>query len=180
MAKINSQLSNDNILLRKPEPEDLDFLYSLENDTNIWWVSDTRSPFSRWQIKQHIENSVYDIYTNKELRLIITDKHNGKALGVIDLFQYEPAHQRAGVGIVILQEYRNQKIAEQSLEIIIEYCFNIINLNKIWCCIDAKNLISIKLFKKFGFVKTGELKEWKKIGENKFEDVYLYQLKAMH
>ncbi len=175
MAKINSQLSNDNILLRKPEPEDLDFLYSLENDTNIWWVSDTRSPFSRWQIKQHIENSVYDIYTNKELRLIITDKKTGKALGVVDLFEFDPGHKRAGIGIVVLPEYRNQKIAEQSLLIIIDYCFNLINLNQIWCYIDSKNQISIKLFEKFGFVKNGELKEWKNCGNN-FEDVFFYQL----
>lgn len=175
MEELNMHLNNENIELRKPEPEDLDFLYFLENDTSVWWVSDTRSPFSRWQIKQHIDNSVYDIFTNKELRLIISDSTTGERMGVVDIFEFDPNHLRLGIGIVVLPEFRNQKLAEQSLLIVINYCFNILNVNQIWCNIDANNLISIKLFEKFGFVKNGELKEWKKIG-NEFEDVLFYQL----
>jgi diamine N-acetyltransferase len=175
MEKQGLAFENDNIFLRKPEPEDIDFLCALENDPTIWWVSDTRTPFSRWQIKLHIENSVYDIFTNKELRLIIIQKESNRPVGIVDLFDFDPLHDRAGVGIIILPEYRNMSFASQCLDIIKSYCFNWLNLNQIWCNIDADNSVSIKLFESAGFRKSGELKKWKK-SEDIYKDVNFYQL----
>lgn len=174
MEKSRLDLENEKILLRKPEPEDIDFLSSLENNQQYWWVSDTRTPFSRWQIKQHIENSVYDIFTNKELRLIITNKEDNSKIGVVDLFDYDPMHDRVGIGIIIMPEFQNQKFAEQTLSIITDYCFNVLNINQIWCNIDAENIVSIKLFEKAKFVKCGVLKQWKKLGKL-YCDVFVYQ-----
>ena len=168
-------LENQNIILRKEEPEDLDFLYSLENDSDFWFVSDTKSPFSKWQIKQHIENSVYDIFTSKELRLIIESKNDNSKLGIVDLFEYEPQHLRVGAGIVIVKKYQNQNIANEALKLIINYCFKILKIKQIWCNIDANNIKSIKLFENLGFEKNGVLKSWKREDKD-FIDVYFYQL----
>lgn len=175
MEKQGLALENENIILRKPEPEDIDFLCALENDPLIWWVSDTRTPFSRWQIKLHIENSVYDIYTNKELRLIIVHKESNKPIGIADLFDYDPLHDRTGIGIIILPQYRNMSFASQTLEIVKSYCFNLLSLNQIWCNIDADNTVSIKLFENAGFSQSGKLSKWKKSGKI-YRDVYFYQL----
>lgn len=175
MEKTGAKLENENIILRKPEPEDIEFLFSLENNYNYWFVSDTKTPFSKWQIKLHIEHSIYDIYTNKELRLIIQEKNSGIPVGVTDLFEFDPIHERAGIGIVINEKFQKSGYATQALEILINYSFNILNLNQLWCNIDADNYVSIKLFSKSGFVKCGELKSWKKNGKN-FSDVNMYQL----
>lgn len=175
MEKLSIGLDNDKILLRKPEPEDIDFISSLENNQQYWWVSDTRTPFSRWQIKQHIENSVYDIFTNKELRLIITTKGDNSKIGVVDLFDYDPVHDRVGIGIIIMPEFQNRKFAEQTLSIVTNYCFNVLNINQIWCYIDEQNSLSIKLFESAKFAKCGTLKQWKKLGKL-YYDVFFYQL----
>ena len=175
MEKAWKILENNNIILRKPEPEDLDFLYSIENNSNFWFVSDTKAPFSRWQLKEHIENTVYDIYTNKELRLIIELKSNNEKLGVIDLFDFDPFHQRTGLGILINKDYQNKGIASESIELVRDYCFDVLDLNQLWCNIDKNNIISINLFEKNGFIKTGVLKSWKRTNKN-FVDVYTYQL----
>ena len=50
-------LHGEKVRLRALEPEDLDFLYTTENDTNFWKVSNTQVPFSRFLLKQYIENS---------------------------------------------------------------------------------------------------------------------------
>ncbi|MDD3739767.1 MAG: GNAT family protein [Bacteroidales bacterium] len=175
MEKIGKILENDNIILRKPEPEDLEFLFSLENNPDYWFISDTRTPFSKWQIKQHIENSVYDIFTNKELRLIIEQKSDKKQIGIIDLFEFDPVHSRAGVGILINKEFQNKTYALQTLSIIINYSFRILKLNQIWCNIDQENYVSIKLFTKMGFNNCGHLKEWKNKAKT-FSDVLIFQL----
>jgi diamine N-acetyltransferase len=175
MEKIGKILENDNIILRKPEPEDLEFLFSLENNPDYWFISDTRTPFSKWQIRQHIKNSIYDIYTNKELRLIIEQKSDTKQIGIIDLFDFDPIHSRAGVGILINKAFQNKTYASQTLTLIINYSFKILKLNQIWCNIDYDNIVSIKLFTKMGFVNCGHLKDWKNNG-NSFSDVLIFQL----
>jgi len=175
MEKTGKILENDQILLRKPEPEDLEFLFSLENNPDFWFFSDTRTPFSKWQIKQHIENTVYDIFTNKELRLIIEQKANKNPVGIIDLFEFDPIHHRAGVGILINKNSQNNHIASQALSLIIDYCFRILDLHQIWCNIDAENQISINLFVSKGFKQCGNLTDWKK-NKTTYSDVRVFQL----
>lgn len=170
-------LENEKLYLRKPEPEDLEFLYTIENNTEFWQVSETKCPYSKWQLKQHIEDSIFDIYTNKELRLIIHSKEKNKSIGIIDLFDFDPCNKRVGIGIIIEKEEQNKKFASQSLLLTINYTFNTLNINQIWCLIGLNNAYSIKLFENFGFLNIGILKEWKCIN-NVFYDVAMYQLLA--
>ncbi|MDD2635108.1 MAG: GNAT family protein [Bacteroidales bacterium] len=175
MAKTWTELTSETIRLRKPEPEDLEFLYSIENNSDFWFVSNTKSPFSKWQLKQHIEHTVYDIYTNKELRLIIEDKKTKKTFGLVDLFEFDPFHKRVGIGIMINENDRKQGLASECINTIIDYCFNILEINQIWCNIDAENLVSVKLFEKAGFTVSGVLKQWK-VQNSEYKDVLFYQL----
>ena len=93
------------IQLRAPEPEDLECLYRWENDTEIWQVSNTLTPFSRYILKNYIESAHLDIYETRQLRFMIDALSNGseakKTIGTIDLFDFEPYHNRAGIGILI-------------------------------------------------------------------------------
>ena len=47
--------------LRALEPEDLDFLFQIENNESFWEVSYTQTPFSKFLLKQYIENAHLDI-----------------------------------------------------------------------------------------------------------------------
>lgn len=170
-------LSDESILLRSLEPEDLEFLYSCENDTNIWKVSNTLTPYSRFVLKQYLADAQQDIYTNKQLRLIIARAENPQnALGAIDLFDFDPYHLRAGVGIVITKtEERRQGFASHALQLLIEYCFNHLHLHQLYANVGASNIESIGLFEKNGFRKTGTKTDWIFTGPG-WEDEYMYQL----
>jgi diamine N-acetyltransferase len=52
-------------------------------------------------VKQYLENAHQDIYEAKQLRLAICQDQDFPALGLIDLFDFDPKNNRAGVGIVI-------------------------------------------------------------------------------
>jgi diamine N-acetyltransferase len=41
-------LSGTNLYLRALEPEDLDFIYQIENDESVWEVSNTQTPYSKF------------------------------------------------------------------------------------------------------------------------------------
>lgn len=154
-------LKNNGIILRPLEPEDLSFLYACENNTENWQVSNTLAPFSKYILKQYIENSHLDIYTTKQLRLIIELEETGLAIGAIDLFDFDPFHQRAGVGVLISDSSnRKQGYAFQALQLLIEYCFNHLQLHQVYCNIGSENKASIKLFTKAGFQKMAEKTDW--------------------
>ena len=61
--------------LRALEPEDLEFLFEIENNESFWEVSHTQVPFSKYILKQYIENAHLDIFETKQLRLLIEKKN---------------------------------------------------------------------------------------------------------
>ncbi|MCF6297213.1 MAG: GNAT family N-acetyltransferase [Flavobacteriaceae bacterium] len=168
-------LKNDIITLRALEPEDLDFLFSTENDNTFWEVSSTQTPFSKHVLKKYLTNAHQDIYEAKQLRLVITDTKTNQNIGFIDLFDFNPQHQRTGIGILILQEYQNKGFASTTLKMLIKYAFTQLNLHQIYANIPFDNTHSILLFKKLNFKKIGTQKDWI-LSNGYFKDVHLYQI----
>ena len=169
-------LTGERISLRAVEPEDLDFLYFCENDTSVWRVSNTQKPYSKFILRQYIEASAEDIYTAKQVRLIIEKKEDQKAIGAIDLFDFDPYHQRAGIGIIISDKSELQKgFAREALQLVINYSFMHLNLHQLYCNIGENNTASIKLFTTCGFVQCGSKSDWLKTPTG-WENELLFQL----
>ncbi|WP_152287598.1 GNAT family N-acetyltransferase [Flavicella marina] len=153
-------LKGKKINLRPLEPEDLEFLYNAENDGNYWKVSGTQTPFSKYLLKNYIENSHQDIYEAKQLRLIIETSDSRTPVGMIDLFDFEPQHKRAGIGLLILSEYQNQGFASESISMLVSYAHHYLGLHQVFANIGLDNQTSIHLFEKHNFTKTGIKKDW--------------------
>ncbi len=154
-------LENKTIALRAPEPEDLDLLYLWENDTSIWPISGTLSPFSRYILKQYLENAAKDVFEMKQQRLIIMLKETKRPVGTIDLFDFDPHHKRAGIGILIADASERRKgYGREALETLMDYCFKVLHLHQLFCNIASGNSESMKLFTSAGFTTVGEKKEW--------------------
>lgn len=169
-------LQGDIIYLRALEPEDLEFVHAVENDEDIWTVSNTITPYSRFLIKQYLENAQQDIYTAKQLRLAICRNNDFSAVGLIDIFDFEPLHKRAGVGIVIInKKNRNSGIGTEALKLLIRYAAEKLQLHQLYANINPENKLSVSLFSNFGFVCTGVKKDWNKTG-GFYTDEAFYQL----
>lgn len=172
-------LKNNRIYLRAVEPEDLDLLYIWENDPEIWKVSDTLKPFSRFQIKQYIQNSNRDIFEEKQVRFMICLNSDDTAIGTIDLYDFEPYHLRAGIGILIGEKrFRKQGLAFEALQTAIQYSFEIIGLKQLYCTIDTTNIESINLFSGIGFIPAGTLKQWNRTAGIWNDEVFLQLINA--
>ncbi len=164
------------VLLRAIEPEDIDLLYQWENNMELWVISETLKPFSRNQLKQYIKGINLDIYQSKELRLMIeTTDENPVLIGMIDLFDFDPYHSRAGVGIMLNKQFEGKGYASEALQLFIDYCFNTLAIHQLYCSIMLNNAQSIRLFESKGFVKTGLRKQWRKVGRNYVDEAF-YQL----
>ncbi len=164
------------IRLRALEPEDLELLYDWENNESYWAISNTISPFSKYTLKRYLENSHKNIYEAGQLRLMIEHLNDKVTIGTIDIFDFDPFHKRAGLGILIVNEaYRRKGYASMALTSLISYCFNTLQLHQLYCNILSSNIESMELFKKLGFVQAGIKKEWIKTTEG-YLDEYIFQL----
>lgn len=168
-------LKGKEISLRALEPEDLDFLYNIENDETFWEISQTNAPFSKYQLKLYIENAHLDIYQAKQLRLIVQENSSKNQVGIIDLFDVDAKNLKAGVGILIDYNYQQKGFAKEALSLLIDYVFNVLNLHQLYANITTDNTKSINLFEGHNFKKVGIKKDWM-YTNNQFKDEILYQL----
>ena len=154
-------LTGNTIYLRALEPNDLDFLYFLENSTELWEISGTTTPYSKFVLEQYLENAHRDIYDVKQLRLCICTKKDDKAIGLIDLFDFDPKNHRAGVGLVILkEEERNKGVGSEAVLLVCDYVFSVLELRQLFANVVEDNRASVHLFEKLGFEKVGVKKDW--------------------
>ncbi|MCQ2218127.1 MAG: GNAT family N-acetyltransferase [Paludibacteraceae bacterium] len=154
-------LETNEIRLRALEPEDLSALYNWENEDLFWAEGNSLAPYSRFVLRQYIEEQQgVDIYTSKQLRLMVELKKESISIGTIDLFDFDPHHNRAGVGILIDPNYQSKGYATQALSLLCNYAFSILKLHQLYCHINEGNIASIQLFKNEGFVDCGCLKSW--------------------
>lgn len=167
-------LKGEHIYLRALEPEDLDFIHSIENDESIWEISNTLTPYSKYLIKQYLDHAQKDIFEVKQLRLVISS-YKEEPLGMIDIFDFDFKNSRAGIGILIKEEGNRQKgFGKEALKLLIDYCITHLNLNQLYCNISEENEASIALFESEGFTKVGLKKDWIYIN-GAYKNEYLYQ-----
>jgi diamine N-acetyltransferase len=157
-------LSGKRVQLRAIEPEDEDILFRWENDRKFWQVSNTLAPFSRHILRQYLEQAHLDIFQTRQLRLVIEVTEPGKPVGLIDIFDFDPHHRRAGIGILIGEsEEWGKGYAKEALAILLDYVFNVLLLNQVYCSIDESNAASMHLFRNAGFRVTGIREKWNRI-----------------
>ena len=168
-------LKGKHINLRALEPEDLSFLFDIETNERFWEISHTQTPFSKFLLKQYLEKAHLDIYEIKQLRLIIELPNSGEPIGMIDLFDFNPQHKRAGIGILIHPNYQKNGYANEALDHLIRYSFKHLNLRQLYANIISDNTNSLHLFRSKQFIEVGIKKDWV-YNQGEFKDEILFQL----
>lgn len=179
MGKENGNLLvGKNVRLRALEPGDVDLLYMWENDTAIWQAGNTLAPYSRFQLEEYVLGASRDIYTAKQLRLmidLIRPSGGVRTIGSVDLFDFEPLHRRAGAGILVIAPYRSRGHAFDAMGVLIRYAFQILDLHQLYCNIAPGNVSSLRLFGKLGFRRCAIKKDW--VHERlEWRDEWMFQL----
>ncbi len=173
---MENPLSYGKIILRALEPEDINLLYAWENSIEIWEVSNTKTPYSKFILSEYIKESGKDIYELRQLRLIIQNK-NFEPVGAVDLFDFDPYHLRAGVGILIHKKADRQSgYATDALQALFHYSLEVLGLKQLFANIALDNTISISLFEKLGFEKVGIKKNWLKTAYGWKDEILLQKI----
>lgn len=147
------------VRLRAMEPEDLDDLYKIENDMSLWNVGVTNVPYSRYMLHEYIASSSGDIYADKQVRMIICGCGD-EVVGIVDVTDFDPRHQRAELGIVVRRPFRGKGYAQATVEEVKRYAADFLHLHQLYVYVDCNNPAALEVFEKCGFVRSASLKDW--------------------
>lgn len=170
---MSSWLKDDILALRSPEPEDLELLYSMENDTELWEIGSTLLPYSRYTLREYLQQSRQDIFTERQARFII-ELNSGEKAGMIDLADYDPLNSRAEICIGLTSQYRGKGIATRALELLCNYAIHRLHIHQLYAYIPENNTASLNLFRSAGFEESATLKHWLRRNED-YKNVILVQ-----
>lgn len=176
-AKQNQQYPT--IRLRAVEPEDLDLMYRIENDTRFWRYSSTTVPYSRFALREYISSSQNDIFADGQVRMVIEsvmeneDSTKTTAIGFADLFNFDAKHLRAEIGLFILPENQGNHYGHSILEALCNYAQSLY-LHQIYAIIATTNEPATQLFSHFGFNASALLHDWLRL-EDGFVDAVVWQ-----
>lgn len=148
------------VRLRAPEPEDLEVMFRIENSSDLWEMSNTTGPYSRFHLKQYMEQSQNDLFADRQLRLMIMQEDSGLVMGMVDVCSFDPLHNRAEVGIVVDKEFRSRGIGSIALGLLEDYCFRYLDIHQLYAYIAVKNTPCRSLFQSHGYKETAFLKDW--------------------
>lgn len=172
MYSMNSNLPQ--IKLRALEPEDLDFFYNIENNPELWDISDFTTPYSRYALHHFIAHSTCNIYKDGQVRWVV-ENEKGDRVGLIDLSNFDPHNSSAELGIVIAREHRGHKYALAAMRQLIVYATDVLHLHQLYALILCDNEISIAMHQQAGFSTSGLLKGWFRTSRG-YSDAYIMQL----
>ncbi len=148
------------------EPEDLELVYAVENDPSNWCVSNVSVPYSRYALRDYLINNSHDIYADGQVRFAIkTTPDDGictteTSVGLIDLFNFKPLHQRAEIGYAILRQYQSHGLATEAVRRIITYARLTLHLHTLYAIVPHDNPASMAVLQKCHFTPAAQLKDW--------------------
>lgn len=156
---LNVETAMPVVRLRAMEPEDLDALYRIENDRDVWDVGENNVPYSRYILHDYIANASADIYADKQVRMVV-ENEKGQLVGVADVVNFCPSHARAEVSIVICREHRKKGYARAAIRQIMEYALRTLHLHQLYAVVREDNMPSLNLFSSLGFKSKMVLDDW--------------------
>lgn len=161
-------------MLRALEPTDAYLLYEWENDPGVWTLGCTLAPYSLRQLQDYISTYDGDIYSARQLRLMIVADDSGLPVGTVDLYDFDAPNSRCGVGILVAPPYRRKGYALRALDEVAEYCRTRLSLHQLWAVAAADNEASRRLFSRAGFTPSGRLRSWLRTA-GRYTDAYILQ-----
>lgn len=117
-------------------------------------MSNTTGPYSRFQLKQYIEQTQNDLFADRQLRLMI-ENGNRQVVGMVDVCSFDPLHNRAEVGIMVDKSCRRQGIGRNALALLEEHCFRYLGIHQLFAYIAVETFLPAGSLRRAGTRECG-------------------------
>ncbi len=168
-------LQTSRLILRQMEIADAHNMYIMRSDDRVMQYLDRPKATSAAEMESKIISIADDIDKGNCIQWTICRPHDNQLIGNICIWNIDKQHHRGELGYMLRQEYHMQGYMMEALEKVIDYGFNIMNLHSIEGHVTPKNIPSIKVLERHGFVREAYFKE-NYLWNGKFIDTAVYSL----
>lgn len=128
--------------------------------------------FANLLIDEEAEKNALDRLSKEPFNFAIIVKENDQVIGNVGFPRLDYINRVGEVGIFVGdKDYWGNGYGKEALELLLDFGFNLLNLNNIYLKVFSFNSQAIKCYKKIGFKEVGRLREAKIIGGNKYDEV---------
>lgn len=158
-----------NLTLRRMTPEDTEDIYQMRKDPRMIEFTDSKLDVNREETNSYLEKINRGVDEGKWIIWAIEHKSSKKVIGSISIWNMDSEQKSAELGYGIIPEYQNKGFMKEALASVVEYGFEVMNLNTLDAYTEEKNINSIKLLETCKFVEV-----------NKVDDKGLYSERIYH
>ncbi|PUZ26277.1 GNAT family N-acetyltransferase [Chitinophaga parva] len=168
-------LKNGTLVLRAIRDDDTDALFRLFREEAVTRYMDIDSFASITQATELIRFLRQKWRKGQSMRLAITLRGQDKLIGTIGLHHIQLHHYKAELGYELLPAYWGQGIMTNALDLLLQYAYGQMDLNRIEAFVEPTNEPSLKLLLRLGFHYEGRLRD-NFHEKGRFTDALLYSL----
>jgi [ribosomal protein S5]-alanine N-acetyltransferase len=146
-------LSTERFILRQLKMDDATEIFALRSDDRVNEFLDRPRAQTIEDARGHIQRLNEGMMKNESILWAITFKNNDKLVGSICYWKISKEFSKAEIGYELLPDFQGKGIMQEVIPTVIEYGFSKMKFQIIEAELSPRNLKSIKLLEKNGFLK---------------------------
>jgi len=161
MAKLEKliKLVGERVSLRPPQITDAHSIYEYARDEAISHFTTLPHPYKLEHAKKFIAKAHKDLKKHEAYALGIELNATTKIIGMVSLMDIDYKNKNAEIGYWLGKKYWGQGLSDEAVELIIQFGFDKLKLEKIWARVSAPNERSSKLLERSGFKCEGRIRK---------------------
>ena len=160
------ELATERLLLRAHHDGDIDSLYALFTDTatmRYWGAPPWTEPA---QADAMLARGAAAFSAREAIRFALVPREGGAMLGSCTLFGHDAQNRRAEMGYILAREAWGKGLMTEALTALLDWGFGPLGLHRVEADVDPRNVPSVAILERLGFVREGFLRErWRVAGE---------------
>jgi RimJ/RimL family protein N-acetyltransferase len=152
-------LEAERVVLRPLNFADASALFGFFSDRDVtrYW---SRPPMTHLGQARTLLRDIRAGYrTGENVQLGIERRRDRALIGTCTLFHFHPQSRRAEIGYALGRQYWGDGFMHESLQRLLVYAFDELQLHRVEADIDPRNAASARTLTRLGFVKEGLLRE---------------------
>ena len=143
-------LKRSNVIVRDFEKSDI--------ENKVQWINNSENnQYLHYDIPLNVEKTTEWFYKrdiSKRIDCVI--EYNSIPVGLIGILNIDDTNQKAEFYISMGEtEFKRKGISTIASILMLQYCFEVLSLNKVYLNVDEKNIHARKLYEKVGFICEG-------------------------
>jgi len=151
--------------IRPVEVEDLESIRHLRNEESTWKYLTHVKQINEYEQKEWFKR--ISINTDEAYYTVVAEERLGDApvsgegdfLGIARMRNIDVTNRSIQVGCDIMPDKRGLGWGTKTFHVILKYCFDYLNMHRVWLCVVENNDVAIRLYYNVGFKEEGKYRD---------------------